>query len=72
MGQVLDISALRSLVAVADCGGFHRAAAALRVSQSAVSQHVRRLERRLQSLRETPIWRSLTELALGALASTFS
>ncbi|WP_067499662.1 LysR family transcriptional regulator [Actinoplanes sp. TFC3] len=45
MGQVLDILALRSLVAVADCGGFHRAAAALRVSQSAVSQHVRRLEK---------------------------
>jgi len=43
--QVLDIPALRSLVAVADCGGFHRAAAALRVSQSAVSQHVRRLEK---------------------------
>jgi DNA-binding transcriptional LysR family regulator len=45
MEQVLDILALRSLVAVADCGGFHRAAAALRVSQSAVSQHVRRLEK---------------------------
>jgi hypothetical protein len=26
MGQVLDILALRSLVAMADCGGFHRAA----------------------------------------------
>ncbi|WP_433833140.1 LysR family transcriptional regulator [Actinoplanes sp. CA-015351] len=45
MAQVLDILALRSLVAVADCGGFHRAAATLRVSQSAVSQHVRRLEK---------------------------
>ena len=45
MGQVLDILALRSLVAVADHGGFHRAAAVLRVSQSAVSQHVRRLEK---------------------------
>lgn len=45
MGQVLDILALRSLVAVADCGGFHRAAVILRVSQSAVSQHVRRLEK---------------------------
>jgi DNA-binding transcriptional LysR family regulator len=45
MGQVLDIYALRSLVAVADCGGFHRAAAVLGVSQSAVSQHVRRLEK---------------------------
>jgi DNA-binding transcriptional LysR family regulator len=45
MGHVLDIVALRSLVAVADCGGFHRAAATLLVSQSAVSQHVRRLEK---------------------------
>jgi DNA-binding transcriptional LysR family regulator len=45
MGQVLDILALRSLVAVADCGGFHRAAAMLGVSQSAVSQHMRRLEK---------------------------
>jgi DNA-binding transcriptional LysR family regulator len=45
MGQVLDIVALRSLVGVADCGGFHRAATALRLSQSAVSQHVRRLEK---------------------------
>jgi DNA-binding transcriptional LysR family regulator len=45
MAPVLDIIALRSLVAVADCGGFHRAATTLRVSQSAVSQHVRRLEK---------------------------
>ncbi|WP_281689736.1 LysR family transcriptional regulator [Pseudonocardia thermophila] len=42
---VLDIVALRSLVAVADCGGFHRAAENLSLSQSAVSQHVRRLEK---------------------------
>jgi DNA-binding transcriptional LysR family regulator len=45
MPAVLDIVALRSLVAVADCGGFHRAADALTLSQSAVSQHVRRLEK---------------------------
>jgi DNA-binding transcriptional LysR family regulator len=44
MGQVLDIAPLRSVVAVADCGGFHRAAAALHLSQSAVSQHLRRIE----------------------------
>jgi len=43
-GRVLDITPLRSLIAVADEGGFHRAAAALHLSQSAVSQHVRRLE----------------------------
>ncbi len=44
---VLDIVALRSLTAVADCGGFHRAAQALSLSQSAVSQHVRKLEKTL-------------------------
>jgi DNA-binding transcriptional LysR family regulator len=45
MAKVLDITPLRSLIAVADTGGFHRAAASLQLSQSAVSQHVRRLER---------------------------
>ncbi|MEV0702363.1 LysR substrate-binding domain-containing protein [Saccharopolyspora sp. NPDC050389] len=45
MSAVLDIVALRSMVAVADCGGFHRAAAALCLTQSAVSQHLRKLER---------------------------
>jgi DNA-binding transcriptional LysR family regulator len=44
MGQTLDIAPLRSVVAVADCGGFHRAAAVLHMTQSAVSQHVRRIE----------------------------
>ena len=45
MPAVLDIVALRSIVAVVDCGGFHRAAESLCLSQSAVSQHVRRLEK---------------------------
>jgi DNA-binding transcriptional LysR family regulator len=44
MARTLDIAPLRSFVAVADCGGFQRAAAALHLSQGAVSQHVRRLE----------------------------
>jgi len=44
MAAVLDIAPLRSLVAVADCGGFQRAGAHLHLSQGAVSQHVRRLE----------------------------
>jgi DNA-binding transcriptional LysR family regulator len=44
VSQVLDIVPLRSVVAVADCGGFHRAAAVLHLTQSAVSQHVRRIE----------------------------
>lgn len=44
MVRILDIAPLRSFVAVADCGGFQRAATALHLSQAAVSQHVRRLE----------------------------
>jgi DNA-binding transcriptional LysR family regulator len=44
MVGILDIAPLRSFVAVADCGGFLRAADALHLSQGAVSQHVRRLE----------------------------
>jgi DNA-binding transcriptional LysR family regulator len=44
VSRTLDIGPLRSLVAVADCGGFQRAAASLHLSQGAISQHVRRLE----------------------------
>ena len=44
MNDTLDIIPLRSLVAIADCGGFHRAARVLHLSQPTVSQHVRRLE----------------------------
>lgn len=44
MPQDLDIAPLRSVVAVADCGGFHRAASALKMTQSTISQHVRRIE----------------------------
>lgn len=44
MSKVLDIAPLRSVVAVADCGGFHRAASVLHLTQSAISQHVRRVE----------------------------
>jgi DNA-binding transcriptional LysR family regulator len=44
MSGTLDIAPLRSLVAIADCGGFQHAASSLHLSQGAVSQHVRRLE----------------------------
>jgi DNA-binding transcriptional LysR family regulator len=44
MNRTLDISPLRSFVAVADAGGFQRAADVLHLSQGAVSQHIRRLE----------------------------
>jgi DNA-binding transcriptional LysR family regulator len=45
MPPVLDIPALRSLTTIVDAGGFHRAAENLHLSQSGVSQHVRKLER---------------------------
>lgn len=47
MTGALDLVQLRSFVAIADCGGFGRAASALHLSQPTVSQHVRLLERRL-------------------------
>lgn len=48
MADSLDLVQLRSFVAIAECGGFGRAATALHLSQPAVSQHVRLLERRLR------------------------
>ena len=45
MADPLDLVHLRTLVQIADCGGFHRAAAALHLSQSTVSQHIRALEK---------------------------
>jgi len=47
MDTILDITLLRTFVAIREHGGFGRAAAALRCSQPTVSQHVRVLERRL-------------------------
>jgi DNA-binding transcriptional LysR family regulator len=41
---VLELELLRSFVAVADCGGFHRAAERLNLTQSTISQQVKRLE----------------------------
>src|ERR1700686_3196649 len=41
---MLDFELLRAFVAVADCGGFHRAAERLHLTQSTVSQQIKRLE----------------------------
>ncbi len=41
---MMELELLRSFVAVADCGGFHRAAAQLNLTQSTVSQQIKRLE----------------------------
>lgn len=47
MPRTLDLTALRSFVAVADSGGVTRAAAVLNLTQSAVSMQVKRLEEML-------------------------
>ena len=41
---MLEFDLLRTFVAVADCGGFHRAAEQLNLTQSTVSQQIKRLE----------------------------
>lgn len=48
MSISLDIEHLRTLVAIAESGGFTKAAAARHISQPALSQHVRLLERTLK------------------------
>ncbi|MTE13560.1 LysR family transcriptional regulator [Nocardia aurantiaca] len=48
MPDPLDLLHLRTLVTIADTGGFRRAADALHLSQPTVSQHIRMLERRLK------------------------
>ncbi len=44
MHKTLDLSALRSFVAVADIGGVTAAAGKLNLTQSAVSMQIKRLE----------------------------
>jgi DNA-binding transcriptional LysR family regulator len=43
---MLDFELLRAFVAVADCGGFHRAAERLNLTQSTVSQQISGLSSR--------------------------
>src|SRR4030088_2369828 len=41
---MMEFELLRSFVAVADCGGFHHAAERLNLTQSTISQQIKRLE----------------------------
>jgi DNA-binding transcriptional LysR family regulator len=41
---MMEFELLRSFVAVAECGGFRRAAERLNLTQSTVSQQIKRLE----------------------------
>src|ERR1700686_3238790 len=62
INRMLDFELLRALVTVADCGGFHRAAERLNLTQSTVSQQIKRLE--LETKR--PLFRRTT----GSVALT--
>src|ERR1700745_206794 len=53
---MLDFELLRAFVAVADCGGFHRAAERLNLTQATVSQQIKRLE----LVTERPLFRRTT------------
>ena len=53
---MLEFELLRAFVAVADCGGFHRAAERLNLTQSTVSQQIKRLE----LVTERPLFRRTT------------
>ncbi len=53
---MLDFELLRAFVAVTDCGGFHRAAERLNLTQSTVSQQIKRLELEVQR----PLFRRTT------------
>ena len=48
MTNSLDLEHLRTLIAIAECGGFGKAATVRHISQPALSQHVRLLERTLK------------------------
>ncbi len=61
MARNLDLSALRSFVAVADAGGVTRAAGLLNLTQSAVSMQIKRLE---DSLGQALFLRAARKLAL--------
>jgi DNA-binding transcriptional LysR family regulator len=63
MARNLDMTALRSFVAVADCGGVTRAAGFLNLTQSAVSMQLKRLE---ESLDLKLLDRSARTIALTA------
>src|SRR5216683_742788 len=70
---MLDFELLRAFVAVADCGGFHRAAERLNLTQSTVSQQIKRLDvvfakRPLGTSKGRLVWR---EPLVWAAADTF-
>ena len=63
MMRTLDLTALRAVIAVADCGSVTRAAALLNLTQSAVSMQIKRLE---DSLGQALFDRAQRRMALSA------
>ena len=61
---MLDFELLRAFVAIVDCGGFHRAAERLNLTQSTVSQQIKRLA--LET--ERPLFRRTTRSVALPLA----
>ncbi|XWN32251.1 MAG: LysR family transcriptional regulator [Devosia sp.] len=61
--RALDLSALRSFVAIAECGGVTRAAGLLNLTQSAVSMQLKRLE---EALGQTLLERNRRGMTLTA------
>ena len=68
----LDISALRSFVAVAELGGMTRAADKLNLTQSAVSIQVKRLETVFESPLLTRVGRGLVLTSEGQQPLSYS
>ena len=64
---MLNFELLRAFVAVADCGGFHRAAERLNLTQSTVSQQIKGLE--LETKR--PLFRRTTRSVARSAGQTF-
>src|SRR6202040_2601293 len=57
---MMEFELLRSFVAVAECGGFHRAAERLNLTQSTVSQQIKRLKLETKS----PLFRRTTRMVV--------
>ena len=68
----LDISALRSFVAVAELGGMTRAADKLNLTQSTVSMQVKRLETVFESPLLTRVGRGLVLTSEGQQLLSYS
>ncbi|MFT4009509.1 MAG: LysR family transcriptional regulator [Nocardioidaceae bacterium] len=72
MTNSLNLGHLRTIAAIAECGGFGKAAAVLHVSQPALSQHIRlsepSLERKGARVEVAAVTTTLESVSTGARA----